>query len=77
MEKERICVHEYGHTVQSLLFGPAYLLLVGLPSMLRAARFNRMERRNIPAKEKYSAHWPENNANRMGERFLGGKAIDW
>ena len=76
-DRERICVHEYGHAVQSLLFGPAYFLLVGLPSALRAARFDRLERRGAPTKEKYSARWPENGANRMGERFLGGKAIDW
>ncbi len=76
-EGERICVHEYGHTVQSLVFGPTYGLFVGLPSMLRAARFNRMDRRGTPTKEKYSGRWPENGANRMGERFLGGKAIDW
>ena len=29
-----LLVHEYGHTIQSLFFGPLYLLLVGLPSIL-------------------------------------------
>lgn len=27
-------VHEYGHTIQSLFFGPLYLLLVGVPSIM-------------------------------------------
>lgn len=32
----RLLVHEYGHTIQSLLLGPLYLPLVGLPSVLWA-----------------------------------------
>jgi hypothetical protein len=27
--------HEWGHSVQSRMFGPLYLLLVGVPSVLR------------------------------------------
>lgn len=34
-EGERIRRHEYGHTFQSRLMGPFYLLLVGLPSVSR------------------------------------------
>lgn len=30
----RLLVHEYGHTVQSLILGPLYLLLMGIPSTL-------------------------------------------
>lgn len=31
---QRILDHEYGHTLQSLLLGPLYLVIVGLPSWL-------------------------------------------
>lgn len=31
---EKISVHEYGHTLQSLLLGPLYLLVIGLPSFI-------------------------------------------
>lgn len=27
-------MHEYGHTIQSMILGPAYLLIIGLPSFL-------------------------------------------
>ncbi len=37
---QRMRVHEYGHCVQSLVLGPLYLPLVGLPSLLWA---------NVPA----------------------------
>ena len=32
----RTAVHEYGHTVQSMILGPFYLLAVGLPSVIWA-----------------------------------------
>lgn len=31
---DRLLVHEYGHTIQSLLLGPAYLIVIGIPSTL-------------------------------------------
>lgn len=30
----RLLVHEYGHTIQSLILGPLYLVLIGIPSTL-------------------------------------------
>ena len=36
--KEELCsrllVHEYGHTIQSLILGPLYLIVMGIPSTL-------------------------------------------
>lgn len=29
--------HEYGHTIQSKIFGPLYLFVIGLPSIIHAA----------------------------------------
>ena len=61
-----VLVHEFGHSVQSLLLGPLFLPLVGLPSILWA---------NVPAlralrrdrKISYYSIYPENWANRLGE----------
>lgn len=33
---DTILAHEYGHTVQSLMLGPFYLLVIGLPSIVWA-----------------------------------------
>ena len=30
----RLLVHEYGHTIQSLILGPLYLIVIGIPSTL-------------------------------------------
>ena len=57
--------HEYGHTIQSLILGPAYLLLVGAPSMV----WNRLEyfdrKRKKTGKSYYSAVF-ERTANTLG-----------
>ena len=29
---KRLLVHEYGHTIQSFIFGPLYLIVMGIPS---------------------------------------------
>ena len=58
-------VHEYGHAVQSIILGPLFLPVMGLPSMLWC---------NLPVcqrfrKEKgvsYYAFYPEKNANFFG-----------
>ncbi len=59
--------HEYGHTIQSLILGPAYLLVVGLPSILwnRLPYFERRRRRT--GKSYYSAVF-ERTANTLGEK---------
>lgn len=64
----RLLSHEYGHTVQSLLLGPLYLPLVGLPSILWAGlpRFQRLRREKGRS---YYSVYPENWANRFGDRF--------
>lgn len=61
----RLLVHEYGHTVQSLLLGPLYLPVVGLPSALwvHLPSCQRKWRGNIS----YFSFWTEKTANSLGE----------
>lgn len=59
--------HEYGHSIQSLILGPAYLLLVGAPSLVwnRLPYFDR--RRKKTGRSYYSAVF-ERTANSLGEK---------
>lgn len=59
--------HEYGHTIQSLLLGPAYLLLVGIPSFAwnRLPYFDR--KRKKTGKSYYSAVF-ERTASEFGSK---------
>lgn len=69
----RLLVHEYGHTIQSLILGPLYLILIGIPSTLWGffGAKNRKEKQ-IP----YCSFVTEKWANRLGESVTGEKSID-
>lgn len=65
---EYTMIHEYGHTVQSVILGPLYLLVIGLPSLLWCGLpicVNYRKRRSVS----YYTFYPERWAD-----FLGGKA---
>ena len=64
----RLLSHEYGHTIQSLLLGPLYLPAVGLPSILWAG-LPYFQRLRVNKHRSYYSVYPENWANRFGDRF--------
>ena len=72
---DRVRVHEYGHCFQSLMLGPLYLILVGLPSIIWA---------NLPYFRKlrqekgvrYVALYCESWASKLGE-LVTGEAASW
>ncbi|WP_208559171.1 hypothetical protein [Marinilactibacillus kalidii] len=70
----RMAVHEYGHTYQSLLLGPLYLPVVGIISFIwaRHPRYKRLRQRyHVP----YSFCWVESWANQLGEKILKQPAL--
>lgn len=65
---EDVRPHEFGHSIQSLILGPLYLLVIGLPSVLWAGlpvcRSVRCRR-----KMSYFDFYTEKWADRLSERF--------
>ena len=59
-DKETTMRHEWGHTKQSLMFGPLYLLVIGLPSVIR----NR-----ISVRKKKPSSWYYGYAPDMGTAY--------
>jgi hypothetical protein len=53
--------HEYGHTLQSRMLGPLYLLLVGVPSFTMAC----ISALNKDFAKNYYKRWPESWADRL------------
>ena len=41
-----LVIHEYGHSVQSVLLGPLYLPIIGIPSLILAATSRSRRRRS-------------------------------
>ena len=52
--------HEYGHTLQSLLLGPLYLIVIGLPSLIWAWQYKGDNKG-------YYKFFTERWADRLGE----------
>ena len=70
-----VLVHEYGHVVQSLMLGPLYLPVVGLPSVIWANRYQKRFTRYSAKGIRYTDRFPENEADRLGEKVTGEKII--
>ncbi|MFW5761316.1 MAG: RHS repeat domain-containing protein [Cyclobacteriaceae bacterium] len=70
-------MHEYGHTFQSQLFGPFYLPVVGLPSLISAATSRRVPN-EPPGVTTHDFRWYEMGANRHAARYFDRHyGIDW
>lgn len=61
----RVVVHEYGHTVQSMVLGPFYLLLIGIPSALWA-NLECFEKKRRAKNRSYYDFFTEQSANKFG-----------
>lgn len=60
--------HEYGHTLQSLILGPFYLLIIGAPSILWNRHPYFKSKRRKTGKSYYSAPF-EKTANILAAHF--------
>lgn len=63
---ERTAAHEYGHTIQSLLLGPMYLLIVGIPSFLWCRHYSRHRAEYAARGIDYYSRFPEKQATKYG-----------
>lgn len=62
--------HEYGHSIQNLMWGPLWLFVIAIPSFLRYNDRLNKQIRNIPITTEYDAVWFEGQATKFGERYL-------
>ena len=62
---EQVLEHEYGHTIQSKILGPLYLIIIGIPSITWAGL-----RRLIPSLREYSYYsfYTEKWANKLANK---------
>jgi hypothetical protein len=65
---KRTLLHELGHSVQSVYFGPLYLIVVGIPSIC----LNLLSRISPTVRSRYYEFWPENQADKLGKQFQKG-----
>ena len=71
----RLLVHEYGHTIQSLILGPLYLIVVGIPSTLWGfLPACAAKRKNEQVS--YFSFFTERWANTLGEWVTGETSME-
>ena len=65
-----IIMHEYGHSLQSMILGPLYMFIVGIPSLIwcNVPYFNRFRK---DRKMSYYAFYTEKWANRLSYDVTG------
>lgn len=59
-------MHEYGHALQSVMLGPLYLPVIGIPSLARVLYGKWYRKRNGRRWENYFNAFPENWADKLG-----------
>lgn len=72
---QRLLVHEYGHTIQSLILGPLYLIVMGIPSTLWGflpSLNNKRKNQGIS----YFSFFTEKWANYLGEKVTNQKSME-
>ena len=71
-----LLVHEYGHTMQSMLLGPAYLPLIVVPSLVWAG-LPRLRRYRSVHEYSYYRFFTERWANVLALRVTGERPMGW
>lgn len=69
----RIERHEWGHSIQSRMLGPLYLIVVGVPSVARNLYSRAYRRRTGRRWPRYYAGFPERWAERLAEARLAAQ----
>lgn len=71
---ERVLVHEYGHSIQSIILGPLYLPFIGIPSMIwcHHPTLRKLRRKGT---YRYSSFYTEKWANHLGEKVTDEESI--
>jgi hypothetical protein len=58
--------HEFGHSIQNCLYGPAFITKVFIPSCKRYWKFRLAAKRGEPLTENYDDAWFEAEATKLG-----------
>lgn len=59
---KNVIAHEYGHSLQSYMFGLLYLFIIGIPSLIN----NLRSRTNADIRKRYYTLYPERWADKLG-----------
>ena len=74
---EPFFMHEYGHTIDSRLFGVFYLFAIGVPSLISAIRAHQMANEPSGVSSHYYS-WSERRANKNAMQYFSKYfSVNW
>lgn len=59
--------HEYGHSIQSIIFGPTYLIIIGITSSIRVLYARYYKKKTNQKWMNYYKGFPEKWADKLGK----------
>jgi hypothetical protein len=62
-------LHELGHTIQNMYFGPFFFILIGIPSVARY-HYRKYLRKKGVLKTRYDDVWFEGQATKLGYKYF-------
>ena len=73
--QERLMIHEYGHSIQSLILGPLYFVVIGLTASIWSfsPKYSELRKnKSVSYFDFYTEKW----ANHLGELVTGKKSME-
>ena len=73
--QERLMIHEYGHSIQSLISGPLYFVVIGITSSIWSfsPKYSELRKnKSVSYFDFYTEKW----ANNLGESVTGKKSME-
>ena len=67
-------MQEYGHTLDSRLFGISYLFVIGIPSIISVANSTKVEDEGVTT---HDFRWYEMRVNRRAAKYFKYFGVDW
>lgn len=67
---EGVRKHEFGHSIQNIIWGPLYLFVIGLPSLIRYWYRRYLHKHHKPITTDYDSIWFEGQATRWGTKIV-------
>lgn len=61
--------HEFGHSIQQLIFGPLQPFLIGIPSAIRYW-YDRLDKKHKRSTDWYDSIWFEGTATKWGSAWI-------
>lgn len=68
VNRQKVTSHEYAHTIQSLLLGPSYLIIIGVPSFIWA-NFPYFVQKRKKSTIHYSSFYTERWADHLAGKY--------